>query len=368
MEENKKDPKKFVILFALVSIVVLACIMTVNYIVDPFFQYRVKDNSYILNPQFSDAGLIKNYDYNAVVLGSSMVQNYNLEILKINHPDLSPLKLTLGGLNLKETKSIDSLIDKNKIHTYIINIDASSFAKDVYKEENRFPAYLFREGLIEHIQYLLAYETTVRYTPVDIALGVYLKYETPENVPKLIRNRTSIDNIGNFGDLAIYNNAEGVKHEYLYGFAVSSVETENIDARMKNNLDSTLTFLDIKNHPDTEYIFVLPPYSALYWFHTGLNRYYNNYKDFIRTFIRETGKYNNTKVLCFYDLDEITDLNNYSDLTHFNPAMSDKIVENMFTTEYILNTDNVEQRFNKLDSLVNIFFLENKEWLPKTRK
>lgn len=367
MAESKKDTKKFIITFAIVSIVILCCIMVVNYFVDPFFQYRIKDNRYILSPQFSDAGLIKNYDYNSIILGSSMVQNFDLSILK-KDPDMKPLKLTLGGLNLKETKSIDSLIDKNKIHTYIINIDIASFGRDVYKEENRFPSYLFRDGILDNLQYLLAYETTVRYTPADIGLGFYLKNKSMDEIPSKIKKRIRIDDIGNFGDLALFNNAEGVKFEYLYGFAVSSVNTKGLDSRMKNNLDTTFTFLDIKNHPQTEYVFILPPYSALYWFHSKLNGYYNNYMNFAHTFVRETENYDNVKVICFYDLEEITDLNNYSDLTHFNPAISDKIVHNIFTDDYDLNSSNIEYRLNKLDSLTNIFIQRNIDWLPKSRK
>jgi hypothetical protein len=367
MIENKKDSKKFIILFAVITVIILGCVMTVNYIVDPFFQYRVKDNSYILNPQFSDAGLIKNYDYNSIILGSSMVQNYDLDLLK-KDSDLQPLKLTLGGLNIKEAMAIDALIDKNKINTYIINIDISSFAKDIQEEKNRFPSYLFGDSPLDQIQYLLAYETTVRYTPVDIGVNMYLKNKDKNEISRTIKNKISIDKIGNFGDLAIYNNVEKVKNEYLYGYAVSMVETENLDARLKENLDTFFSSIDIENNPTIDYIFVLPPYSALYWFHTKLKGYYSNYTDFIYTFIEETGKYNNVKIVCFYDLDEITDLNNYSDLTHFNPAISDKIVNNLFTPDYILDLNNIDQRLNKLDSLTNTFTEENKEWLSKKRK
>lgn len=367
MGENKKDTKKFALLFTIISITILCCIMAVNYIVDPFFQYRVKDNAYILNPQFSDAGLIKNYDYNTIILGSSMIQNYNLSILREN-VNLKPLKLSLGGLNLKETKIIDSLIDKSKLKTYIINIDLPPFAKDLNKEGNRFPPYLFRSGIIDNVQYLLAYETSVRYTPADIGLGLYLKDKDFSELPKIIQNRISIDNIGNFGDLAIYNNIDGVINEYLYGFAVSAVSPNGLDARMKSNLDYVFSFLDIKNNPEVNFIFVMPPYSALYWFHTRLNDYNANYKKFIHNFIEESEKYSNTKIVCFYDLEEILDLNNYSDLTHFNPAMSDTIVHNIFTNKYVLDSSNVDRRLNKLDSLTNVFTEKNIDWLSKKEK
>lgn len=367
MENAKTHNKRFILQTIIFSLFILVCIMTINYVVDPFFQYRVKDNKYLLNPQFSNAGLIKNHDYNTVILGSSMVQNLNLSILRENY-GVKPMKLSLGGLNLKEMEMLYSNIDKSRVNTFIINIDFSLLNKEIHKEEDRFPAYLFGYGLLDRLQYLLAYETSIRYTPVDIGLDLYLKNKKLDEIPSKIRNRINIDDIGNFRDEAIYNNVDHLTFEYLYGYAVSYMDTTKMDERMKNNLDSVFSVIDMKNNPQTEYIFILPPYSALYWYHTRINHYYDKFMLFAHVFIRETEKYGNVRVICFYDLDEITDLNNYSDLTHFNPAISNEIVNNIFTHKYDLNSSNINQRLNKLDSMTNTFTEANKDWLPLERK
>ena len=77
-------PIPWIIKFLLLSILTLLTVGVINFLLDPFQQYRkanfykpIYDNERYLNP-----GLAKTYDYNQVIIGSSMTENFLLSDAK----------------------------------------------------------------------------------------------------------------------------------------------------------------------------------------------------------------------------------------------------------------------------------------------
>ncbi len=91
-------------------------------------------------------------------------------------------------------------------------------------------------------------------------------------------------------------------------------------------------------------------------------KYYQNLQEIIRYITIQLSKYENVRLVCFYDIDVVMDLNRYADMTHFDPATSDFIVSNLYTDTYRVTPDNINTRLQKLDSLVSIFNIEYAEW------
>ena len=74
---NKKTNfKKWIFLLFVTILAIIVVLVSLAYIIDPFFQFRVKDNKYMLTGRFVSPGLIKNYEYDTLILGSSMTQNF----------------------------------------------------------------------------------------------------------------------------------------------------------------------------------------------------------------------------------------------------------------------------------------------------
>lgn len=361
VSKNKYSSKRFLVILAILSIVLLSIIGTISYIVDPFMQFRVKEDSkYLLNPRLVNGGLIRNYTYNTAIIGSSMTQNYNLEILRRN-PDVKPVKIATGGMNIKELEFVYSMLaERNIVNHFIINLDIPQF--NLTYEEVRYPLYLYENGFLNKLNYLFGYDTFIRYVPVDLGLSVYL--DNKKEIPLQYKLKTNIDDIGN-NSLEENFNAEHVKKLFLSGKSVSHQLLDGIDARMQQRLDTLLNNLALQQHQDVQYTFVLPPYSALYWYNSQKHNYYNNFIAFIRYMTKAMDKYSNVRIVCFFDIDEITNLNNYTDITHFSTRLSDKILENIDNQEYFLNMSNVDTRIQRLDSLVSAFQQENKSWLKK---
>jgi hypothetical protein len=116
-------------------------------------------------------------------------------------------------------------------------------------------------------------------------------------------------------------------------------------------------------YPNAKFIFVMPPYSALYWYHARQKGYYDNFMNFAHYLNKAVSRYDNARIALFFDIEEVTDLNYYADITHFSPAISDKILENINNPAYNLTLSNIEYKLHRVDSLVSAFTEKNKDWL-----
>lgn len=360
MDKKTVETKKYLTVFACTTLGILSAIALFIYIIDPFFQYRTKDNSYILNPIYVNPGLAKNHDYNTAIIGSSMVQNYDLSELRQDSL-VKPVKLASGAMTIFEMNIILSLIDTTKVNTFIVNLDMVQFNE--WHILSKYPSYLHSGKFIDKLRYHFAYESVVRYGLVDLALIPYLAWKDGEELPIKLQHRTKIDDIGNFSLEATYNDEERIKNMYRSNQTVTSPNTFQMNHRMKLNIDKMLSYLEVEKYPNKEFIFVLPPYSALYWHITKREGYYHFLINNIKYICRRTAQYDNVKIQFFYNLDQITDLNRYSDVTHFDPQTSDYILNNLKNDRYTITTKNMNQLLNELDSTVTQFESENTDWI-----
>lgn len=359
--ENKNSAKRFLCITAITAVVLLLGIGWLSYKVDPLFQFRVNDSGhYFLNPWLMNGGLARNYDYNTVVLGSSMVQNYDMSIIRKNDPSAKPVKLSTGGMNNVEMEYLYSFVRKDSVKSFIINLDIPQF--NLGFEELRYPRFLYEGTFRNKLEYLYGYETLVRFLPIDLVLPVYLKGK--DEVPIEYKMKTDLDKIGNNSHQNHYG-AGYVKDMYLSGRTVSVQNLDGMKERMRNKLDTLLGRFAIDGYKNIQYTIVLSPYSALYWHHTKICGYHDQFIDFIYYLNQSLEKYDNVKLMFFFNMDEITDLNNYADISHFSPVVTSKVQENMHNPVYELNSSNIDTKIHQLDSLVRIFEEQNRDWLPQ---
>ncbi|MDR1883540.1 MAG: hypothetical protein LBR26_12285 [Prevotella sp.] len=358
--DKKYASKNFLSTFAISAIVALFLIGGTCYIVDPFFQFRVNTRSrYILNPRFVNGGLAKNYEYNTAIIGSSMIQSFDISTLRNSYEGMKPVKLSSGGMNLAEMILLYSLATEKGAKNIIMNVDMPFFNQSGVV--SRYPDHLYTNGFFNKLKYLYSYEAQVQYIPANLGLELYFKIKDGD-LPDIYKMKTDIDRIG--ADAKTYN-AEFVKNYYLAGNSVLYQHPDSMEERMDKSLNSFIANLEIDRHKDVNYTFMFPSYSALYWFHTRKHNYYNEFLGFVAKFTRMVEKYDNARVISFLDLDEITDLNYYGDVTHFGPALSDTIMKNMFNPGYEINSSNVDAMAHRVDSLVDSFIEKNRDWLPE---
>ncbi len=350
------NSKKWIISFFAIVLAVVLVLSALAYIVDPFFQFRVKDNTYLLSAIFVGSGLIENYDYDTLIIGSSMIQNFDMDVFR-NELGVKPLHVGLGAMRASEIKQLmDVAYDSGRAENYYICVDLWVFTNN---SECRIPEQLLRRDVLSRLHYLLSYEVWFRYIPVDVSLllldrmGVKLPY-------KFSYSR-SIDRLDDwqlnypascFGREAAINNYLNEKYK------VSDIETEKLYERMTANIDEFFIKMDFEKG---RYTFFFPPYSSLYWCNAQDEGYYEAYIQAKQYFIERANGFG-ADVYDFQCADFTVDLDNYKDTTHFTHEINDWMVKCFASGEYLLTEENRIEFQEKLIENTNRFRNENEEF------
>lgn len=75
------NSKKWIKILLILCVFGVGFVGGVNYLVDPFQQYRVKTFYPIAfkNERYQNAGLAKNFNYDSLILGTSMTENFLID-------------------------------------------------------------------------------------------------------------------------------------------------------------------------------------------------------------------------------------------------------------------------------------------------
>lgn len=344
---EKQMTKKWLIAFFCGVLGVLTCLCIVAYMVDPFFQFRTKDNSYMLSGQFVSAGLLKNYDYDTLIIGSSMTQNFDMDLFR-EKLGVKPLHIGLGRMEAnEELELLELAYARPEVNRYYICADMYMFTEAPGESKN--PQYLLKNDFLSKCRYLLSYEVWARYIPIDI--GFMVADRLGITLPQKYQDAKRIDKLENFSLDYIFSE-EAVLSNYTGGaYGVSNVEVENLYERMKNQIDNYISGLDFEKG---EYVFFFPPYSALYWVDTQLTGAFEPYMQGKKYFVQKLTECGAT-VYDFQSAEVIADLNNYKDVTHYSPAINDWMVECFANKEYIVTVEECDEYVAELERRLEEF-------------
>lgn len=339
--------RKWIASFFACVLIIMLLLAGIAYIIDPFFQFRVRDNTYMLTGWFVAGGLIKNYDYDTLILGSSMAQNFDMDTFR-NELGAKPLHIGLNAMRTSEiNKLMETAYNAGKAKTYYICIDLPKLAED--PKDSRIAEHLLKKDIISKLKYLLSYEVWFRFIPIDISfmlldcahIDLPIKYAYSKSIDRLEDWR--LDYI--FGEKVVLD-------DYRKGrFGVSTVDTEELYLRMTSHIDMFLEGFDFENG---EYVFFFPPYSSLYWCVTQDGGYFDVYLRAKQYFVQQTEMVGAT-TYDFQFADFSTDLENYKDMTHYRPEINDWMVKCFANEEFIITNNNSRSFQEKLRENTNVF-------------
>ena len=339
--------EKWIIIFISTLLVFALLVGVIAYLVDPFYQFRYGNRTYFNNSaKFPGPGLVKNYEYDTLILGSSMTQNFDMELFR-QELGAEPLHIGLGGIGIDELLSYIELSEQvGKCDSYYICIDQYMLTEAV---EYRTPEYLFRDDPISMLQYLFSYEAWIRYIPLDIAITML--YELPIAIPVKIQQATDIDFLGNWENDFPFGEDIVIQNYLNDEYGVSTVELEGLSNRMKEWTDKLFGNLP---GDKSRYHFFFPPYSVLFWYDAEQKGYFEIYQDAKRYFYQQATAYG-TKVYDFQSAEFISDLDNYKDMTHYRAEINDWMVTCFSNQEYLMNIEHLDKNIAKLRDAVTSF-------------
>lgn len=310
--------KRWAIFTLTAAILLLSlCALTV-YLVDPFEHYR---ESAILplydQESYNNPGIAKNYDYNAVILGTSMVE--------MSHPSVidecfgvSSVKLPMRGSHTAQMGwQLAHVLDTHELKLAILAVDAYSLMGPPDDMEEIYD-YLWNDSVLDDVSYLLN---------LDVLLV---------RVPRMLRNlgrstSTKRDDMYQWTDVTF--SAQSVFDSFSFQ---PQREMTDPDYRLERSTENIRRHIEmyVAAHPETTFKIYMPPYSVAYWYvmtRGGLSEQQYRSRARVCELLLD---YPNVEIYDYSSrLEWITDLDNYFDYSHHSGAISDAIMRAMAAGE-----------------------------------
>ena len=345
----KKQHQRWYSLFFLFFSFLLLSVASFVFIVDPYQHYR--ENDYHLcykNEDYFNSGIAKNYRFDSVISGSSMMQNFRLDNIQSFLDYKNPIKLTIAGGNFSEHHRIMQLAIKNhQIKNILLGIDVFSF-KESAKPSNRLPEYLYNDNFLDDYKYLINIS--------NINDSIKILRDKTGNDPRCRLNNmyqwqhTWVNTFGKKKVLDKWKNGEGA---FNSNFKASEYTTEKLLANFKIYLLPL-----VQDNQDINFTLIFPPYSIL----TFKDIENKNWLDAALTFrlqvIRSLSHYPNVQIYDFQIVKSIThNLNNYKDLSHYHQDINYWMLEQIKKEKYHVDKTNIKS--NNIHLRQQIISLDN---------
>lgn len=328
-----------------VLLAALAFIGGANAMVDPFFHYHgpYKGLQYpIDNERYQNDGITRHFDYDAVITGSSMTENFKTSQFDRLFGTKS-VKVPFSGGRYKEindnlTRAYESGHDP-KIVLRCLDYSLLVKDKDEVYPNAEYPTYLTDDDPFNDIKYLL--NLSVFF---DDTLKV-LSY-TKEG-----HKTTSFDKYANWMADSTFG-AEAVFSTYKLGKPAAKEKklTASDKELIRGNLEQNV-ISQAEAHPETTFYLFFPPYSIAYWDQLNNENKINWRIDAEKYAIDMLLKCPNIKLFSFCTRYDITaDLDNYKDQAHFKSWINDSILEWISRGEYQITKENEEAYLSDIRS------------------
>ena len=336
--ERENIAKNFIKKF-LTAVLVVAILFSGTVIFfDPFYHYHkpwcgLKE---VLNDkEYQCIGTLRNFDYNALIVGSSVMENNNNAWYDEAYGVKSIKAIRSYGATADLCYLVDAAYEEHDIDYIFYNIDPSSLIADAETtyEASGCPMYLYDKNPINDVKYLFNKDVLFEKIPYQVANSFMGDYDEGLSYNWAKWKEFSADMT-----LGLYYRKKNV---------VPMMEKNVYEDKVQKNIE--LLTKEVKEHPDTKFIFFYPAYSMLWWdgvYRTGERDAFIN-SEIMMT--KELLKYDNVRVFCFQnEEDVVTNLDNYMDSIHFSPEINKLMLEKMLQGQNELTTENYVNKLNEV--------------------
>lgn len=308
-------------------------IFALVWIVDPYFhfhrpfsfiKYRLYEERYI------NDGIGRNFDYDAIITGTSMAQNYKVselnELFNVN-----AVKMTFSGAGYKEiSDNIDRALTRNpSVKKVFYSMDYNGFIREKnWAGYESYPTYLYDDNPINDVAYVFNKDVLFHGVLTNVVMTVSGSESTTMDEYSSFVRPTGIEHLMQYSDrYDINEDIPSYLYEYDYNLLVE-------------NIDQNIVQLASK-YPDVEFYIFYPPYSICYWdklfMDSGSLRQFQA-EEKVAEMLLECP---NIKLYNFnnqYDI--ITDMDNYSDREHFTADINSLVLQWLNEGTGLINKDN----------------------------
>ena len=349
--------KKSFLIFIALSAVLLAVAAGIVIYIDPFFHYHLPHTDrffYTLdNERSQNNGLLKHFDYDAVITGNSMAENFKAtevnEIFGVN-----AMKATyMGGTFYEINSALELALETHPdVKVVIRALDMARFFEEaeILREDlGDYPDYLYNDNPFDDVKYFWNKDVLGRCYAM---IRASVKGEPRGMTPLDLHGYWMPGFVGQFG-----------KNTLLAGHAPFEAPVHMRDLfddereRIERNVERNVIAL-CREYPDTVFYYFITPYSAVWYGDQRtmgtLNVYINGEAQAIRQ-ILENGP-DNLKLFSYNMFTDITtNLDNYKDAAHYGEWINSQILHYMHDGAGLLTKDNYEEYIRQELEFYNTF-------------
>ncbi len=329
------DGRRNLIRIVRIMIIELILVAGVVWFFDIFYQYHAP--FFGMEPVLNDRdnqmpGSIRNFAYDSALVGSSVAENF----------DTTGFNEAFGCNTLKIIKASGTSDDL----LYYVNMAEEShtlknvfWCFDLFSVENPEGPKLFEEGAPKYL-----HTTTV----LDDVPYIFNKEILMEKIPAWVVS--SVKGINTGGNA--YNWAEGKEfstQELMRHYGRNYVAQEDIlvipPEEYRSVVDDNIREVAdlVKSHPESQFYFMLPPYSVFWWDSAWVNGQFEMRMYSMEQIYKIILPLENARVFCFENEEEIVfNTDNYMDMIHYSPAINQYMLESVAEGEYEVTADNQE--------------------------
>lgn len=303
--------------------------------IDPFFHYHgpLPQFQYpIDNERYQNDGIIKHFEYDAIITGTSMTENFKASefdgLFNVNS-----IKVPFSGARYKEiNENLERAFQTNPdIKLVVRGLDYNLLLKD--KDEERYetyPTYLYDNFLWNDVYYLFNKEVLIKNTLSVIeytrAGGTTTDFDQYANWMEGVE----------FGKRAVEEDYG--REEITEGKPVpfTAGDKKIVEESIRQNVGELAA-----EYPDTEFYLFFTPYSIYYWSSLKQSGALERQLEAEKTAIEILLQYDNVKLFSYFDEFElICNPDNYKDIAHYSEDVNSQILRAMRQGTNQLTQDN----------------------------
>ena len=341
--------------------IIMLCLMgTVILVMDPYYHFHMPKLPLMYqgyNALYNNNGVLRNDDYDALILGTSMTSGFSEEeASELFGENFKRITFIGEGSYIQNENLKTGIIHQPELKHVIRSIDPLWFVADSeWKSTEDYPDYLYDENPFNDVKYLYNLDVwneaviptvtkTVQWYGMIKDMGGMDSINSGINDNKTDEDIRADEYLNGVNALEYFERAEKRNEP------IDPAETEAWLETMTENLE-TNCLSTIQENPDIRFDLFVAPYSILWWDNSNqagpgrVDRRVDMEKRALEIFINTP----NVHVYAFNDeFDMITDLTNYVDDIHYRPEINSRILHWIHDGEHEITADNYPDYIDRI--------------------
>lgn len=328
--------KKFAIGVLSLVLAALALLGAVTVIIDPYFHYHapLRGLQYeIYYERYQNDGILKHFDYDAVITGNSMCENFKTSELNALF-GVNAVKVPYSGASAKELDMSNrtALKANPELRLVVMGLDYENILSDkdmMSYDADDYPTFLYDSNPFNDVKYL--FNKSILHSSLDV-VGYTLRGGKTTSFDDYAFWDTPDTGYGREMILAMYERPYAVDTVYH----LTPEQRKMVRGNIGQNIIETA-----RAYPDTEFYLFFPPYSMYYWYKQSQSGTIEQRLEAEREAIELLLDCENVRLFSFLDEFELAnDFDRYKDYIHYDSAVNSWMLQCMAAGEHELTREN----------------------------